>query len=82
MRERVSCFTLMYSWCLLTVRVLWLFLTEPWVGLQCVIVTFPDHAHLRTVPLVRHEHETLKLSHNQLCLRYIVFPSCSADHVI
>ena len=24
----------------------WLFLTEPWVGLQCVIVGFPDHTHL------------------------------------
>ena len=26
--------------------VLWLFLTVPWVGLQCVIVVFPDHNHL------------------------------------
>ena len=23
-----------------------LFLTVPWVGLQCVIVVFPDHTHL------------------------------------
>ena len=23
--------------------VLWLFLTVPWVGLQCLIVVFPDH---------------------------------------
>ena len=22
---------------------MWLFLTVPWVGLQCVIVVFPDH---------------------------------------
>ena len=28
------------------VNVLWLFLTVPWVGLQCVIVEFPDHTHL------------------------------------
>ena len=28
------------------VRVLWLFLTMPWVGLHCVIVVFPDHTHL------------------------------------
>ena len=27
----------------MTVSVLWLFLTVPWVGLQCVIVAFPDH---------------------------------------
>ena len=29
-----------------TIDVLWLFLTAPWVGLQCVIVAFPDHTHL------------------------------------
>ena len=34
-----------------TVNVLWLFLTVPWVGLQCVIVVFPDHNHLRFVVL-------------------------------
>ena len=27
-------------------NVMWLFLTVPWVGLQCVIVVFPDHTHL------------------------------------
>ena len=32
--------------CLVTVNVLWLFLTVQWVGLQCVIVVFPDHTHL------------------------------------
>ena len=26
--------------------VAWLFLTVPWVGMQCVIVVFPDHTHL------------------------------------
>ena len=26
--------------------VLCLFLTVPWVGMQCVIVAFPDHTHL------------------------------------
>ena len=31
----------------MTVSVLWLFLTVPWVGLQCVLVVFPDHTHLR-----------------------------------
>ena len=28
------------------VYVLWLFLTVPWVGLQCVIVVFPDNTRL------------------------------------
>ena len=32
--------------CNVTVNVQWLFLTVPWVGLQCVIVVFPDHTHL------------------------------------
>ena len=32
--------------CLATVYVMWLFLTVPWVGLQYVIVVFPDHTHL------------------------------------
>ena len=32
--------------CILTKHVLWLFLAVPWVGLQCVIVVFPDHTHL------------------------------------
>ena len=29
------------------VYVLWLFLTVPWNGLQCVIVVFPGLTHLR-----------------------------------
>ena len=29
----------------MTVSVLWLFLTVPWVDLRCVIVVFPDHTH-------------------------------------
>ena len=32
--------------CIVTINVLWLFLAMPWVGLQCVIVVFPDHTHL------------------------------------
>ena len=30
----------------MTVSVQWLFLTAPWVDLQCVIVVFPNHIHL------------------------------------
>ena len=30
----------------MTVSVLWLFLAVPWVGLQGVIVVFPEHTHL------------------------------------
>ena len=32
--------------CIVTIHVLWLFLTVLWVGLQYVIVVFPDHTHL------------------------------------
>ena len=31
---------------LVTINVLWLFITVLWVGLQCVIVLFPDHTSL------------------------------------
>ena len=32
--------------CLAVLYVLWLFLTVPWVGLQCVMVVFTDHTRL------------------------------------
>ena len=43
-RELVVLLLLSYG-CLVTVNVLWLFLTVPWVGLQCLVVVFPDHTH-------------------------------------
>ena len=44
-RELVA-LLLIYFGCLVTVNVLWLFVTMPWVGLQCKIVVFSDHTHL------------------------------------
>ena len=45
-RKRILFALLLLSYrCLVNVNVLWLFLTVPWVGLQCMIVVFPDHAH-------------------------------------
>ena len=44
-RKLIALLSLSYR-CLVTVNVLWLFLMVPWVGLQCVIVVFPDHTHL------------------------------------
>ena len=35
----------------MTVSVLWLFLTAPWLFLQCVIEVFPDHIHLSFLQL-------------------------------
>ena len=45
MRKLVALILLSYRY-LVTVNVLWVFLTVPLVGLQCVIVVFPDHTHL------------------------------------
>ena len=44
-RKLVAKLLLSYR-CIVTVNVLWLFLTVPWVDLQYVIVVFPDHTHL------------------------------------
>ena len=44
-RKLVALLLLSYR-CIVTINVLWLFLAVPWVGLQCVIVVFPDHTHL------------------------------------
>ena len=32
--------------CIVTINVMWLFLTVPWAGLHYVIVVFPGHTHL------------------------------------
>ena len=43
-RELVALVVLSYR-CIVTINVLWLFLTVPWAGLQSVIVVYPDHTH-------------------------------------
>ena len=45
MRKLVSLLLLSYR-CIVNINVVWLFLTVAWVGLQYVIVVFPDHTHL------------------------------------
>ena len=45
-RKLVALLLLSYRF-IVTINVLGLFLTVPWVGLQCVVVVFPDHNHLR-----------------------------------
>ena len=37
---------LLYYRCIVTINALWLFLKVPWVGLQYVIVVFPNQTHL------------------------------------
>ena len=41
--KKADCFDKLYYICIDTLNVLWLFLTVPWVGLECVIVVIPDH---------------------------------------
>ena len=45
-KRELAALLLLYFGCLVTVNVLWLFLTVPWVGLQYMIVVSPDHTHL------------------------------------
>ena len=46
-RKRTLVALLLLSYrCIVTLNVLWLLLKVSWVGLQCVIVVFPDHTHL------------------------------------
>ena len=44
-RELVARFGLIVFLMSCDFYVLWLFIVVPWVGLQCVIVVFPDHTH-------------------------------------
>ena len=44
MRKLVALLLLSYR-CIVSINVLWLFLTVLWVDLQYVIVVFPDHTH-------------------------------------
>ena len=45
-KRKLGALLLLSYRCIVTINVLWLFLTAMWVGLQSVIVVFPDHAHL------------------------------------
>ena len=44
-RKLVTLLLLSYR-CIVTCNVMRLFLAVRWIGLQCVIVFFPDHTHL------------------------------------
>ena len=44
-RELVDLLVLSFGY-IVMVNIMWLFLTVPWVGLQCVVVVFPDNTYL------------------------------------
>ena len=69
-RELVALLSLS-SWCL--VIVVWLFLAVPWVGLQCIIVVFPDHTHL---PFSNERADLLALVCGVYC-EFVTFPLVS-----
>ena len=52
MRKLVALLLLSYR-CIVTINVLWLFLTVPGVGLQYVIVVFFDHTHFLNVVFIK-----------------------------
>ena len=51
--EEIAGYFTLSSLCPVIVIILRLFLTVPWVGLQCVIVVFPDHTHMLFRWLIR-----------------------------
>ena len=63
-RKLVALLVLSYR-CIVTINALWLFLTVLWVGLQYVIVIFPDHTHL--LFLVEFEQGTSSLLATPAC---------------
>ena len=44
--EKTGCFAIIVLHNIVTINVLWLFLTVQWVVLLCVTVVFSDHTHL------------------------------------
>ena len=44
-KRKLVALLLLSDRCIVTITALWLFLVVPSVGLQCVIVVFPDHTH-------------------------------------
>ena len=44
-RKLFALLLLSYS-CIVTINILWLFITVPWVGLQYMSVVFPNHTQL------------------------------------
>ena len=69
-RKLVALLLLSYR-CIVTINVLRLFLTVPWVGLQYAIVVFPNHTHL-------HFNDKLQLKFYIAIEIFMSFLSCCA----
>ena len=44
-KRKLAVLLLLCYRCIVTINFPWLFLTVPWVGLQCLVVVFLDHIH-------------------------------------
>ena len=44
-KKKLVALLLLSCRCIVTINIPWLFLMVPWIGLQYVIVVFPDHTH-------------------------------------
>ena len=53
-KRKLVALLLLYYRCIVTINCIWLFLTVSCVGLQCVIVVFPDHTNLLFDNIVHH----------------------------
>ena len=72
-RKLVALLFLSYR-CIVTINVLWLILTVPWVGLQYVIVVFPDHINLL--------FNSLRISDKNKLFAGIKWPfTCHFEHI-
>ena len=47
---------------------MWLYLTVPWVSLQCVVVVFPDHNHLLFIRSFNISYGGWGIIHKKDCL--------------
>ena len=64
-KRKLIDFLLLAYICLVTVNILWFFLRVPWVGLQCVIVVYPDYSYSVFDPLTQ--------SRDQVCVKGRLF---------
>ena len=75
-KRKLDALLLLSYKCIVTINVMLLFLTVPWVGLQCVILVIPDHTHLLfsfMQPFPRQNH---------LFLRYHTLRTCYQTNLL
>ena len=68
--------------CIATINVLWLFLMVPWVGLQCVIVVFPDYTHLLFYGSCVLDSINVAMYAFQITLRFLYYRKVTNKHDI